>query len=104
VSFLDGTKPVVDTWDGAVLTNIFSREDGLTPHTPHGTNVDIPFFSKLVPPDPQRDVIGEVCFAVDQQFGLGPRACKPAGTRRRGVGSGVSHESISGGAGTSVRE
>jgi hypothetical protein len=78
VTFLDGTKPVVDTWEthedlahSAVLTKIFSREDGTDPHVPHGSNIDIPFLSKLSPPDPQRDVIGEVCFAVDQTFGLG---------------------------------
>jgi hypothetical protein len=70
---------VADTWEthedlahGAVLTKIFSREDGANPHTPRGTNINL-FSVKLNPPDPQRDVVGEVCFAVDQNFGLGPR-------------------------------
>jgi hypothetical protein len=78
VTFRNGTSVVRRTWDttedmrgGIVYSHAFSREELANPYTPHGVNIQIPFIA-----DPNRekpsDPVGQVEFAVDQDFGLAP--------------------------------
>jgi hypothetical protein len=78
VTFRNGSNVVRRTWDttedlrgGVVYSHTFSREELANPYTPHGINVQIPFVPDLNRERPT-DPIGQVEFAVDQDFGLAP--------------------------------
>jgi hypothetical protein len=78
VSFRNGTKSVRRTWQtmedirhGLVYSGAFSREERAHPYTPHGINLNLPIIgtlNKVQPTDP----IGQVAFAIDQDYGLAP--------------------------------
>ncbi len=77
VSYHNGAKFVRRTWEttedirhGLVYSDAFSREERANPHTPHGINVNLLFITvnKEQPDDP----IGQVAFAIDQDYGLAP--------------------------------
>ena len=78
VSFHNGPKYMRRTWEtvedirhGFVYSGTFSREEQAHPTTPHGIVVSVPFFgeiNKVQPVDP----IGQVAFAIDQDYGLAP--------------------------------
>jgi hypothetical protein len=77
VSFHNGTHFIRRSWDttedirtGYLYSHAFSREELAHPKTPHGINVNIPFLklNKEFVPDP----IGQVAFAIDQDYGLAP--------------------------------
>lgn len=76
VSFHNGTRFIRRSWDttedirtGYIYSHGFSREELAHPKTPHGINVNLPFFnSKEFVPDP----IGQVAFAIDQDYGMAP--------------------------------
>jgi hypothetical protein len=78
VSFHNGTRLVRRSWEttedlrhGVVYSHAFSREERANPTTPHGINIS--FFglgasNKEQPVDP----IGQIAFAIDQDYGLAP--------------------------------
>lgn len=78
VSFHNGKKLVRSSWEttedirqGTIYSRAFSREELAHPYTPHGINVG--FFglgpvNAVQPADP----IGQVAFAIDQDYGLAP--------------------------------
>ena len=82
VTYHNGAKAVRRTWDttedlrgGIVYSHSFSREELADPYTPHGINIQIPFVA-----DPNRerpeDPVGQVEFAVDQDYGIAPGSRK----------------------------
>ncbi len=78
VSFHNGPKYVRRTWQtvedirhGLVYSGAFSREEQAHPTTPHGIVVSVPFFGEINKPQPT-DPIGQVAFAIDQDYGLAP--------------------------------
>jgi hypothetical protein len=78
VSFHNGPKYVRDTWQtvedirhGLVYSGAFSREEQAHPYTPHGVEVSVPFFGVINKAQPD-DPIGQVAFAIDQDYGLAP--------------------------------
>jgi len=98
VRFRFGDQPMTSTWDTIedmrrrlVRSHALSREEGEHPHVPHGINFGVsaevsppapaapgapntgapgPTISHTVNPEPSTDPIGELTFAVDQDFGL----------------------------------
>jgi hypothetical protein len=88
VRFRREGHPVVDTWDTVedmrrrlVHAHALSREDGAHPHVPHGINLGIgagpsgpimglPPKGQIVSQEPEDDPLGELTFAIDQDFGL----------------------------------
>jgi hypothetical protein len=78
VSFRNGAKSVRRTWDttedirhGYVYSGAFSREEQANPYVPHGIAVSIPFVGEINKQQPT-DPIGQVTFAIDQDYGLSP--------------------------------
>lgn len=78
VSFHNGPKFVRRSWrtvedirHGYVYSGAFSREEQAHPYTPHGVVISIPFFGTLNKVEPA-DPIGQVAFAIDQDYGLAP--------------------------------
>jgi hypothetical protein len=78
VSFHNGKRFVRQSWEtsedirqGTVYSRRFSREEIAHPFTPHGINISIPFLGNLSP-QPLGDPIGQVAFAIDQDYGLAP--------------------------------
>jgi hypothetical protein len=78
VSFRNGTKVVRRTWEttedirhGFVYSGAFSREEQANPYTPHGIEFSLPFFGTINKQQPD-DPIGQVTFAIDQDYGLAP--------------------------------
>ena len=78
VSFHNGTRFVRRTWEttedlrhGVVYSHAFSREERANPTTPHGINIS---FFGLAPSNQEQpvDPIGQVAFAIDQDYGLAP--------------------------------
>ncbi len=76
VSFHNGTRFVRRTWEttedlrhGVVYSHAFSREERANPTTPHGINIS---FFGLGPSNKEQpvDPIGQVAFAIDQDYGL----------------------------------
>ncbi len=91
VSFRHGNQRVVSTWDTVedlrrrlVHARAIEREETAHPHVPHGINIGVGGFGPsgrlpdgVMPPkgrtvnqEPTDDPIGQVSFAVDQDFGL----------------------------------
>jgi hypothetical protein len=90
VRFHRNGRPVSSTWDTTedmrrrlVHSHALSREEGAHPHVPHGINIGmgtgpsgilppgvLPPKGQIVSHEPGDDPIGEVTFAVDQDFGL----------------------------------
>lgn len=88
VSFRHGDRRVVATWDTVedlrrrvVHAHSLRREEAANPHVPHGTNFGvaagpagpiygIPPKGQIVSHEPTVDPIGQLSFAVDQDFGL----------------------------------
>jgi hypothetical protein len=98
VRFRFGGQPMTSTWDTTedmrrrlVHSHALSREEGEHPHVPQGINFGIsgsitppvpaapgarnpgapgPTISHTMNPEPSTDPIGELSFAVDQDFGL----------------------------------
>jgi len=80
VSFHNGTRWVRRSWEtsedlrhGVVYSHAFSREERANPTTPHGINISFFGFgpsNKEQPLDP----IGQIAFAIDQDYGLAPGA------------------------------
>jgi hypothetical protein len=88
VSFRHGDHHVVATWDTVedlrrrvVHAHSLRREEATNPHVPHGTNFGvtagpsgpiygIPPKGQIVSHEPTDDPIGQLSFAVDQDFGL----------------------------------
>jgi hypothetical protein len=96
VHFTWGGKPMTSTWDTIedmrrrlVHSHALSREEGEHPHVPTGINFGVgvsaasgtsappgapaspgPMITHTMNPEPSSDPIGEVSFAVDQDFGL----------------------------------
>lgn len=91
VSFRNGGHQIVSTWDTVedmrrrlVHARALEREEAAHPHVPHGTNLgvggvshggvlgpgEMPARGQTVNPEPTNDPIGQVTFAVDQDFGL----------------------------------
>jgi hypothetical protein len=78
VAFTSGMQRVHDAWQtvediraATVLAALFSTHESANPAAPHGTDVDLQICGNVNPPD-QRDPIGNVAFAIDQTFGIGP--------------------------------
>jgi hypothetical protein len=78
VTFRNGTNVVRRTWEttedlrGAIVySHTFSREELANPYTPHGINIQIPLIPDLNREKPS-DPVGQVEFAVDQDYGLAP--------------------------------
>lgn len=101
VSFRHGNQRVVSTWDTVedvrrrlVHAHAIEREEAAHPHVPHGINIGVGGFgpSGIQPPgampprghavnhEPTDDPIGQVSFAVDQDFGLALNAPPIAAT------------------------
>ena len=91
VTFRHDGHPVVSTWDTVedmrrrlVHAHALAREEAAHPHVPHGTNFGVGGFGpsgilppgvmppkgKTINPEPTNDPIGQLSFAVDQDFGL----------------------------------
>ena len=88
VTFRHGDKHVVTTWDTVedlrrrlVHAHAIEREEAAHPHVPHGTNFGVsagpagpvygmPPKGAIVTKEPTNDPIGQLSFAVDQDFGL----------------------------------
>jgi hypothetical protein len=96
VRFTFAGRPMTSTWDTIedmqrrlVHSHALSREEGEHPHVPQGINFGVgasvesssatapgapsssgPMITKTVNPEPEADPIGELTFAVDQDFGL----------------------------------
>lgn len=78
VSFHNDKRFVRRTWEtvedmrsGVVYSRPFSREEDAHPYTPHGTNISIPFLTKLGR-EHQPDPVGHVALAIDQDYGIAP--------------------------------
>ncbi len=111
LTFHNGARHVRRTWDtkedlrdGTVYSRAFSREELVHPYTPHGVNVVIPFLGNLnkeTHPDP----VGQVEFAIDQDYGLapGPRTFTAA-KEGRAVGNDGSHLAVIGRTATISRD
>jgi hypothetical protein len=102
VQFRHGTKPVISTWVSIedmrrrlVHARSLSLEEAAHPHVPHGINVGIsggpsgpiygiPPKGKIVTHEPTDDPIGQLSFAVDQDFGLALNAPPIAATNDMG--------------------
>lgn len=76
VSFHNGTRYVRRTWEttedlrhGVVYSHAFSREERANPTTPRGINFS---FFGLAPSNKEQpaDPVGQVAFAIDQDYGL----------------------------------
>jgi hypothetical protein len=90
VRFRYGNHPVISTWDTVedlrrrlVHAHGLSREEAAHPHVPHGINFSInagpgglmpagelPATGRPLNPESQDDPIGQLSFAVDQDFGI----------------------------------
>jgi hypothetical protein len=90
LTFRHNGHQVVSTWDTVedlrrrlVHAHALNREEATHPHVPHGTNFGIgvgpsgvlgpgvmPAKGKTTNPEPTNDPIGQLTFAVDQDFGL----------------------------------
>ena len=90
VTFRHNGHQVVSTWDTVedlrrrlVHSHALNREEAAHPHVPHGTNIGVgvgpsgilppgvmPPKGKTTNPEPTNDPIGQLTFAVDQDFGL----------------------------------
>ncbi len=88
VSFRNGAHHVVATWDTVedlrrriVHAHSQRREEAANPHVPHGTNIGVtagragpiygmPPKGQIVTQEPTDDPVGQLSFAVDQDFGL----------------------------------
>ncbi|MEO7039053.1 MAG: hypothetical protein ABI186_03380, partial [Candidatus Elarobacter sp.] len=90
VNFRLGNSVVSSTWDTVedmrrrlVHSHSLSREENAHPHVPHGINVGVglgpsgvmpagqmPTKGQVLNPEPADDPLGELSFAVDQDFGL----------------------------------
>jgi hypothetical protein len=90
VRFRRGGRAASSTWDTVedmrrrlVHAHGFSREENAHPHVPHGINIGIaggasgvlgpgemPSKGQVVNHEPSDDPIGELTFAIDQDFGL----------------------------------
>jgi hypothetical protein len=91
VSFHNGPKFIRRSWEttedlrtGLIYSRAFAREEQASPAVPHGINVFIPFLGNLNKehvPDP----IGQVAFAIDQDYGLAPTARKFTATSSTSV-------------------
>jgi hypothetical protein len=80
VSFHNGPRLVRRSWEttedlrtGYLYSHGFSREELANPKVPHGINVVVPFLGNLNK-EPLPDPIGQVAFAIDQDYGLAPSA------------------------------
>jgi hypothetical protein len=78
VRFHNHAKLVRRTWEttedirtGYLYSKAFSREELASPTTPHGINVSIPFLGNLNK-EHHDDPIGQVAFAIDQDYGIAP--------------------------------
>ena len=78
VSFHNGPRFIRRSWEttedlrtGYIYSKAFSREEQANPKVPHGVNVVIPFLGNLNK-EPVPDPIGQVAFAIDQDYGLSP--------------------------------
>jgi hypothetical protein len=90
VRFRLGSRPVISTWDTVedlrrriVHAHGLSREEAAHPHVPHGINFgitagpsgvlgpgELPVVGTVLNPEPEADPIGQLTFAVDQDFGI----------------------------------
>ena len=90
VSFRHNGHQIVSTWNTVedlrrrlVHAHALSREEAAHPHVPHGTNFGVgggpsgvmgpgvmPPKGRTTNPEPTNDPIGQLSFAVDQDFGL----------------------------------
>jgi hypothetical protein len=91
VTFRNGNRQVVSTWDTVedlrrrlVHSHALAREEAAHPHVPHGINIgmggighsghlepgEMPPKGRTVNTEPTNDPIGQLSFAVDQDFGL----------------------------------
>jgi hypothetical protein len=90
VAFRHDGHQIVSTWDTVedmrrrlVHAHSLAREEAAHPHVPHGTNFGVgvgpagilppgvmPPKGKTMNPEPTNDPIGQLSFAVDQDFGL----------------------------------
>jgi hypothetical protein len=75
VRYRNGAKVIQRTWittedirHGTVTSRTFAREELSNPPAPTGINVAIPFFPGHKDPEP----VGQVAFAINQDFGLAP--------------------------------
>lgn len=98
VRFQRGGREVTSTWESIedmrrrlVHARSLSREEGAHPHVPHGINIGvyggpsgpvmgIPPKGAIVTHEPADDPIGQLSFAVDQDFGLALNAPPIAAT------------------------
>jgi hypothetical protein len=78
VSFHNGPKFVRRTWEttedirhGFVYSRAFSREERAHPTTPHGIGISLPFVGEINKQQPV-DPVGQIAFAIDQDYGLAP--------------------------------
>ncbi len=93
-----------DLRDGVVYSRSFSREELVHPFTPHGIDVVIPFVGDVSREKPV-DVIGQVEFAVDQDYGLAPgQRTFTAARTARAVGGDGSRLAVIGRTGTMSRD
>ena len=90
LTFRHNGHQVVSTWDTVedlrrrlVHAHALNREEAAHPHVPHGTNIGVgigpsgilgpgvmPPQGRTTNPEPTNDPIGQLSFAVDQDFGL----------------------------------
>ncbi len=111
VAFTNGSDRRRRTWDtsedlrdGVIYSRSFSREEAVHPFTPHGINIAIPFLNNLSK-ERQPDVIGQVEFAVDQDYGLAPGQRKFTPAQSAGaIGADSSHLAVIGRTSTTSRE
>ena len=101
VRFRSGGHQVVSTWDTVedmrrrlVHARSLPREEAAHPHVPHGINIgvggighsghlepgEMPPKGRIVSKEPTNDPIGQLSFAVDQDFGLALNAPKIGAT------------------------
>jgi hypothetical protein len=98
VSFQNGEQHVRRTWDtsedlrgGVIYSRSFSREENANPFTPHGIDIVIPF-AGAIDKEKRVDPLGQVEFAVDQDYGLAPGQRKFVPAQNAGqVGGDSSH-------------
>jgi hypothetical protein len=71
-----GEYRVRDTWtttenfaNSTVFSRIFSDEEDVNPYVPHGINIGLQIIGDLNP-EPPNDPMGQVAFAIDQNFGV----------------------------------
>ena len=74
-----GVYRVRDTWattenffNSTVFSRVFSAEQDANPDVPHGINIALPILGNLNPEKPN-DPMGQVAFAIDQNFGVSPQ-------------------------------